>query len=539
MKRPALLTVSAVLLAAGVVASPAQAATASAPTVRVLPLGDSITFGQGSCTGGGYRQPLSALTAGHSGYAVDFVGGRQHGAMTDPEHEGHPGDTIDQIRAGVDGWLASSRPDVVLLHIGINDLNQNLDQAHAADRATQLIDRIFTDRPNVTVVMQGLIPTTPGWWNQDLSQPVAQYNGRLRQLEATEQQAGRHFRFVDAPALTPANRADATHPAQMTDGLHPNDAGYSLLAQNFHTALDEAYAAGWFSGGSPSASSPWAGTVHLANVTPDGSVHNTEGNYTARSWAGWSDLGGIAGTKEVAAAATYSVHHLFAIGADNRLYEKDGDYAAGRWSDWTPLPGSPSVRAVTASSYGDTVHLAVIGTDGHLYNSDGVFPDGGWNGWTDHGGTDLKRLASATTTRNVNHLYVLDGNNGLQELDADYCAGAWSGWSPAANGFTGQDVAAAAAGDTVHLDAIGMDGNLYNTEGRYDLGSWNGWSNMGGGGLKRLTSATAQGVNHIFAINSANRLTEIDADYNTGRWNSWAEPAGGADSIGLTAAFTS
>ncbi|GAA5008689.1 hypothetical protein GCM10025734_51120 [Kitasatospora paranensis] len=147
--------------------------------------------------------------------------------MTDPEHEGHPGDTIDQIRAGVDGWLASSRPDVVLLHIGINDLNQNLDQAHAADRATQLIDRIFTDRPNVTVVMQGLIPTTPGWWNQDLSQPVAQYNGRLRQLEATEQQAGRHFRFVDAPALTPANRADATHPAQMTDGLHPNDAGYS------------------------------------------------------------------------------------------------------------------------------------------------------------------------------------------------------------------------------------------------------------------------------------------------------------------------
>ncbi|WP_327070512.1 GDSL-type esterase/lipase family protein [Kitasatospora sp. NBC_01302] len=539
MKRLATLTAAAALLAAGAVATPATAsAAAQPPSVRVMPLGDSITYGQGSCTGGGYRLPLANLVAGQSRYSVDFVGSQQHGAMADPDHEGHPGYRTDQILGGVDGWLAAAHPDVVLLHIGINDLNQGVDQNTAANTAHQLIDRIFADQPGVTVIMQGLIPTTPGWNYQGLSQPIAQYNTQLKQVESAEQAAGKHFTFVDAPALTATNQADSSHPAQMADGLHPNDSGYALLAQNFYTSLDQAYTAGWFTGGAPQASSTSSNTVHLVDLTPDGGLHNTEGNYSAGAWNGWSDMG-ASGIKEAASAATYSVNHVFAIGNDGYVYEKDGNYATGQWSGWNQVPGSANSKAVTASSYGDMVHLATIGTDGHLHNSDGIFPNGGWNAWTDHGGTGLKHLASATTD-GVNHIFAIDSNNQLQELDADYCAGAWGSWAVSAGGFTGQDVTAAAFGNTVHLDAIGMDGSLYNTEGNYGGSGWSGWSNMGGSGLKRLTSATssATNVNHIFAINSNNRLTEIDADYNTHSWNTWAEPAGGADSIGLTADFT-
>ncbi|MFD0571341.1 GDSL-type esterase/lipase family protein [Kitasatospora gansuensis] len=430
---------AALLLAAGATATPATAAAADAAaaavaprTVRVMPLGDSITYGQGSCTGGGYRLPLRNLVAGQNRYAVDFVGAQQRGMMADPDHEGHPGSTIEQIRNGVDSWLSAAQPDAVLLHIGINDLNQNLDVTHAADRATLLVDQIFADRPGVTVIMQGLVPTTPGWSYQGLTESVAQYNSRLKQLETVEQLV-RHFEFVDAPALTPTNQADAAHPAQMADGLHPNDPGYARLAQNFFTPLDQAYTAGWFTGSSSPSNPPLPpNTVHLVNITSGSGLKNAEGNYSAVGWSGWSDLD-ARGIKEVAAAATGRVNHVYAIDGDGRIHEKDVDYATGTQSGWFPLTGAPvAAAAITASSCGSTVHLAVIGTDGHLYNSDGDYNGGGWNGWTDHGGTDLKRLASAATTDNVNHLFAIDGNSRLQELDADYNTGAWNRWTPAA-----------------------------------------------------------------------------------------------------------
>lgn len=538
MNRSVSLAAAAAILAACALATPAHATTTTSSTqsVRVMPLGDSITYGQGSCTGNGYRQPLAGLIAGQSRYSVDFVGSQQHGGMADPDHEGHPGYTIDQLRAGVDGWIKAAHPDVVLLDIGTNDMNQDIDQSHAADRATVLINQIFADQPGITIIMQGLVPTTPGWTYQGLSQPIAQYNSQLKQLQATEQQAGKHFTFVDAPALTPTNQADASHPSQMADGLRPNDAGYPLLAQNFFTALNQDNSAGWFTGGSPQAS-PVANTVHLVNLTPAGSLQNSEGDYSAGAWTSWSDMG-ASGMKDVTSAATYGVNHVLGIGADGHLYEKDGNYSTGQWSGWNVVTGSPTITAVTASSFGDTVHLAAIGTDGHFYNTDGVFPDGGWNGWTDHGAASYKRLASASTANNVNHIFAVDGDNTLKEIDANYCTGTWGGWGTAASAFTGLDVTASADGDTVHLDSIGANGHLYNTDGNFDTSQWNGWTDEGGTGLKRLTSANANGVNHIFAINSSNRLTEIDANYNTHTWNNWSTPAGGADSTGLTAGFT-
>ncbi|MFI2206087.1 GDSL-type esterase/lipase family protein [Streptomyces sp. NPDC020192] len=355
-------------------------------------------------------------------------------------------------------------PDVVLLHIGINDLNDNL-SAGAGDRATALVNRIFADRPGVTVIMQGLLPNTPGWPAQsDMSGEITTYNNKLRQLQASEQQAGNRFSFVEGPALTSA---------QMNDGLHPNDSGYALMAQNFSTALDQAYTDHWFTGGPASTSWPTPpDTVRLVNRTPDGGLHNAEGDYAAKRWSTWSDLGAT-GIKEVTSAATGSVNHIFAIGSDNRVYEKDGDYSTGQWSGWFQPENSPTATTITASSgCGQTVHLVIVGTDGHLYNSDGDYAAGHWNGWTDHGGGTWKRLASATTADNVNHIFALDGNNQLQELDANYRTGNWSSWATPASGFTGTDGTAAANGDTVHLGAIGTDGNWYNAEGNFDASTW-------------------------------------------------------------------
>ncbi|MER7827604.1 GDSL-type esterase/lipase family protein [Streptomyces sp. NPDC096097] len=548
MHRLGILTSATALLAAAVavpvLGAVLASAAPSAPVVRVMPLGDSITYGQGSSNESGYRLPLNELAAKQSRYSLDFVGSLEHGALPDSAHEGHAGYTIERIRAGAKRWLAAAQPDVVLLHAGINDLNQGTDPGQAADQASALVDQIFAARPGVTIVMEGLIPTTPGWNYQNLSQPVAQYNQRLKQLEQEKQHAGERFRFVDAPALTPTNRADATHPAQMSDGLHPNDAGYAQLAQAFFTPLDEAYSAHWFTGGPARPDQPrLKNTVHFARIAPNGELFNSEGDFAAGGWSGWSNQG-AAQLKEVTSAGTGPVNRVFAIGSDNKIYENDGDYASGKWSGWfaPAINNSATFTALAASSYGNTVHLVAIGSDGHLYNTDGDYTAGKWNGWSDHGGTNLKHVTSATTADQVNHVFATDATGQVLEVDADYAAGAWGSWRVAGptGGFKALDVTASATENTVHLGAISLTGQYFNTDGDFDRGGvWNGWSNMGGDNLKRVTSAAANGVNHVFATTKTNRLIERDGNYNTGTWNAWTEAAGGADATSATAGFTS
>ncbi|MGW6704371.1 hypothetical protein ACWGDE_05705 [Streptomyces sp. NPDC054956] len=282
-------------------------------------------------------------------------------------------------------------------------------------------------------------------------------------------------------------------------------------------------------------------TVHLQRITPNGDLFNAEGDFAAGKWSPWANQS-ASQLKEVTSAGTGSVNRVFAIGSDNKIYEKDGDYAAGKWSGWfaPALDNSKTFTAVSASSYGNTVHLVAIGTDGHLYNTDGDFTAGKWNGWTDKGGTNLKHVTSATTADQVNHIFATDASGQILELDADYAGGSWNNWSVAgpAGGFKALDVTASASGNTVHLGAISLGGQYFNTDGDFAAGKWNGWSNMGGDNLKRVTSASANGVNHVFATTGTNRLIERDANYNTGSWNDWAEAAGGADATSATASFT-
>ncbi len=106
--------------------------------LRIMPFGDSITVGAGSRAGDGYRARLHRdLTA--AGLRVNFVGSRSSGPGPDPDHEGHSGWTMAQLSARADRWLRRARPDVVLLHVGTNDLRTD----RSADRAPQRLARLL------------------------------------------------------------------------------------------------------------------------------------------------------------------------------------------------------------------------------------------------------------------------------------------------------------------------------------------------------------------------------------------------------------
>jgi lysophospholipase L1-like esterase len=212
--------------------APASVTRAAAPTpLRLMPLGNSITWGVGSPSGNSYRSFLAnKLTA--EGHTLDFVGSGRNGTMSDPDNEGHSGWRIDQIAGIADSVLARYRPNVVTLEIGTNDLNGNYQIPTAADRLRALIDQITRAAPDATVLVGTVIISTSA--TEEANRPA--FNAKLPGIVQAQQAAGKHVRLVDMNALTTADLSDA---------LHPNDSGFGKMADAFNAGIQAADAAGW------------------------------------------------------------------------------------------------------------------------------------------------------------------------------------------------------------------------------------------------------------------------------------------------------
>ncbi len=219
---------------------PTTAGTACA----VLPLGDSITEGYGSTSpGGGYRVELfrQAVNAGKN---IAFVGSLTNGPTTvanrnfPRQHEGHGAYTIDSGtgHSGISGQitdsaLANYRPHIVLLMIGTNDINGNIDTANAPTRLGTLMDDITTRAPSALLVVASIIPSKTDGTNTNFQK----YNAAIPGLVDTRAQAGKHVVFLDNYKAFSANTSYKT--ALMADNLHPNDAGYVVLGQSFYGVI--------------------------------------------------------------------------------------------------------------------------------------------------------------------------------------------------------------------------------------------------------------------------------------------------------------
>ncbi|MFM9695357.1 ricin-type beta-trefoil lectin domain protein [Streptomyces europaeiscabiei] len=239
MRKPWLLPlVTLVAAALGVTAAGVSPASAASTTpLRVMPLGDSITWGVGSSTGNGYRAPLWNKLAA-DGHPLDFVGTGWSGSMSDPDNEGHSGYKIHQIAALADVSLTRYRPNVVTLMIGTNDLNESYQVSTATARLKSLVNQITADVPDATVLVASLVVSTSG----SEEQYRAAYNRAIPQIVSEAQAAGKHVAYVDMSGLTTADLIDA---------LHPNDAGYQKMADAFHRGIQSADSAGWLRNPAP------------------------------------------------------------------------------------------------------------------------------------------------------------------------------------------------------------------------------------------------------------------------------------------------
>jgi lysophospholipase L1-like esterase len=215
-------------------------------SIRALPAGDSITYGIGSSTESSYRATLLDQLHGNT---VDYVGSQQSGQLSDRDNEGHPGAVISEIADRVRGTLTSSRPNVVMLHAGTNDLNKPVDPDNAPGRLAKLIDDITAAAPQTPVLVSTLVPAS----NPTTQARIEDYNSHVTEIVNDRRKAGKRVVEVDMGALTTAD---------LRDGLHPNDAGYQKMAEAFYAGLTVANSRGWITdaagggGGSVCATDP-------------------------------------------------------------------------------------------------------------------------------------------------------------------------------------------------------------------------------------------------------------------------------------------
>lgn len=209
---------------------------------RIMPLGDSITFGIGS-SGGGYRVPLfrEALANGRT---ITFVGTAPPNGPPDVDgqpfpqsHQGHSGFAISSggfgsLASVVDDAIAASDPHIILLMIGTNDMNGNIDVANAPSRLGALLDQIAAAAPAALLAVAQIVPTT----NANTNVRVEAYNAAIPELVRQRVEAGRQMLVVDMyePFVSDPNFATTL----MADFLHPNDMGYVVIARTWFDAIE-------------------------------------------------------------------------------------------------------------------------------------------------------------------------------------------------------------------------------------------------------------------------------------------------------------
>ncbi|EHK21684.1 carbohydrate esterase family 3 protein [Trichoderma virens Gv29-8] len=190
-------------------------------TIRVMPLGGSITYGVGSSDKNGYRQYLQdMLTA--NGHHVTMVGSRSSGSMRNNNHEGWRGFRIDQIESKARNSVPKLMPDLVMINAGSNDCIQNFDIEHIGKRMDNMLEFVWSASPDSTIILSTLILNL----DTEVESRIKWVNNQFQDIILQKQSEGKRIAFVDMHSQGGPKNNDI-----LSDGTHPNDQGYYKMAR--------------------------------------------------------------------------------------------------------------------------------------------------------------------------------------------------------------------------------------------------------------------------------------------------------------------
>jgi lysophospholipase L1-like esterase len=200
----------------------------ASPVIKVMPLGDSITVGYPGLDG--YRTSLyQNLISSH--FLVNFVGSQNNGTGLDNDNEGHLGYSATQINDNVIGWLDNNPADIVLLHIGTNDIESGQNAASIVTEVSSILDKIDqweSVHGQVTVVLARIILRCD---NANWNTTTKTFDDALQTMAQARVDSGDKIIVVDMENAL-------NYSTDMTsDGIHPNLSGYTKMASVWYNAL--------------------------------------------------------------------------------------------------------------------------------------------------------------------------------------------------------------------------------------------------------------------------------------------------------------
>ncbi|MER6754828.1 cellulose binding domain-containing protein [Micromonospora echinofusca] len=212
--------------------APSPAQPAAAAPARVMPLGDSIT-GSPGCWRSVLWNRLQAT--GHTD--VDFVGtlGPQGcGQPYDGDNEGHGGYLVTTVANQnlLPGWLAATRPDIVLMHFGTNDVWSAVAPATILAAYGRLVAQMRASNPAMKVLVAKIIPMAPPTC-PECGQRVMALNDAIDGWAAT-------VSTPTSPVVVVDQWAGFSTATDTYDGVHPNASGDQKMAARWYPALTEA-----------------------------------------------------------------------------------------------------------------------------------------------------------------------------------------------------------------------------------------------------------------------------------------------------------
>jgi len=235
-------------------------------TLMIMPLGDSITELDWE---GGYRSYLYKLLF-DEGFDFDLIGTKNNNHNDNnlgfifPErywdHEGYNSATITGQSGSTWIWnqhigdkLASNPPDVVLVLLGTNDLNNGCcTGADVRDQMSAFLDQIWDFDQNITVILG----SPPSVRSSTLNNRITDYVSYLPSLVSEKMLLGRKIILADHHAVM------NTGTDLVGDGIHPSPQGYRKMAQVWYDAITV---------------NPWTGVDDVPGAPPG--VYSLSQNY--------------------------------------------------------------------------------------------------------------------------------------------------------------------------------------------------------------------------------------------------------------------
>jgi hypothetical protein len=202
---------------------------ASSP-VKIMPLGDSITAGPGC-----WRAILwdNLQSAGYTN--IHFVGTQQGGgcqtAYYDINHEGHGGFSAAGIASQnlLPGWLSATNPDIVLMHLGTNDIFANPATSTILAAYSTLVSQMRANNPNMRILVAQIIPMNPSGCSY-CAQDVINLNAAIPAWAAS-------LTTAQSPVIPVDQWTGFDATTDTVDGIHPNDTGFQKMAARWFPPL--------------------------------------------------------------------------------------------------------------------------------------------------------------------------------------------------------------------------------------------------------------------------------------------------------------